>query len=193
MGIKIPRYHILPTWDLPSLRRHLKGGSRRQMESELNLTSMIDLFSVLILFLLSTFSATGQIILADTKISLPLARSAYLVQRAPIVTVTENGVVLEGAGVGTNADIEEKVEEIDWELPLMKERLRSYRDFFEEAEPGVPFPAEVILQADKSLSFLYIKRVMYTLVSEGYTNINLLVQGEANLRRSAEEVLEEDF
>jgi biopolymer transport protein ExbD len=190
MGIRIPQFHLRAKWDLPSLRKRLHGGGRKSIEAELNLVAMIDLFSTLILFLLASFSATGEVIVASKDIMLPTANNSYFINRAPIVTVTAEGVTLEGMGVGDNANIEDKLTEADWELPAMKQQLRSYKEFFEAADPGVPFPAEVILQADRKLNFLYIKRVMYTLVDEGYPNISLVVRGEASLDR-AKEALED--
>jgi biopolymer transport protein ExbD len=183
MGIVKPDYHLKSKHDLPSFRSRMEGPvGGRKLSADLNLTSLIDVFSVIILFLVSTFSATGEIFLINKDITLPSAQHAFMFQRSPIVTVRETGVVLEGAGVGSNIGIEEKIEDLDWELPQMKQRLRSYKEFFEAAAAGVPFPGRVIVQADKDISFLYLKRVMYTLVSEGYTNIDLVVSGEAIFR-----------
>jgi biopolymer transport protein ExbD len=190
MGIRIPEYHLRAKWDIPSLRRRLSGGGKKQIEAELNLTSLIDLFSTLILFLLTTFSATGEILLSDKNIKLPMANNAFIINRAPIIVVTADGVTLEGMGVGENRDIQNKIEDKDWELPVLKQELRSYKEFFQAAGAGVPFPGEVILQADHKLNFLFIKRVMYTLVDEGYPNINLVVRGEATLQRIKESLQE---
>ncbi len=187
MGITKPGFHLHSRWDLPSFRkRHGKPLGGRKVSEELNLTAMIDMFSVIVLFLMTTFSATGDILVTNPAIKLPTAANAFLLQRSPIVTVFEKGVLIEGLQVGDNSEIQSKVEDSDWELPLLKEQLRSYRAFFESADAGVPFPGRVILQADKKLNFVYLKRAMYTLVEEGYTNIDLVVQGEAIFRPSAE-------
>jgi hypothetical protein len=87
-------------------------------------------------------------------------------------------VILEGAPVGDNADINEKIEETDWDLPQLARRLEDYKTFFESVHPGVKFPGEVILQADREIPFVYMKRVMYSLVKLGFVNVNLAVRGE---------------
>lgn len=183
MGIKKPAYHLKSKFNLPSFRHRMEGPvGGRNLSPELNLTALIDVFSVIILFLVSTFSATGEIIFADRNIKLPTAKHAFLLQRSPILTVTEQGISLEGLSVGDNTGIEDKLEEFDWELPMAKQKLREYRAFFEAADAGVPFPARVIIQADRDLTFLYLKRAMFTLVQEGYVNIDLVVRGEASIR-----------
>jgi biopolymer transport protein ExbD len=183
MGVVKPGFHLQSKYNLPSFRERIRGPvGGRKLSTDLNLTSFIDIFSTIILFLISTFSATGDILLVNKNIKLPTAQHAFMLERSPIVTVTQEGVILEGAGVGNNADIQDKIEESDWELPLLKQRLREYKAFFEAADAGVPFPGRVIIQADQDLTFLYLKRVMYTLVQEGYSAIDLVVAGEAGVR-----------
>jgi biopolymer transport protein ExbD len=183
MGVVKPGFHLQSKYNLPSFRERIHGPvGGRNLSTDLNLTSFIDIFSTIILFLISTFSATGDILLVNKNIKLPTAQHAFMLERSPIVTVTQEGVILEGAGVGNNADIQDKIEESDWELPLLKKRLREYKAFFEAADAGVPFPGRVIIQADQDLTFLYLKRVMYTLVQEGYSAIDLVVAGEAGVR-----------
>lgn len=179
MGIKKPGYHLVSAHDLPHLRNRLKGGARKGISAELNLTSMIDLFSVIILFLIQSFSATGEILFVNDKIKLPNASYGAELTRQPVITIQEDKVTLEGAPVGDNANINEKIEETDWELPQLVGRLTDYKKFFESVNVGAKFPGEVIVQADVKLPFLYLKRVMYTLVKNGYPNISLAVRGKA--------------
>lgn len=180
MGIQIPGYHLEAGKDLPELRKRLKGGgNRKKMQEELNLTSLIDMFSVIILFLIQSFSATGEIMFINQDIQIPYASHGRILERSPIVTITPEKVTVEGLSAGDNTNIEDKVEESDWNLPLVQEKLIAYKTFFEGIHNGEPFPGEVILQADQGTEFLYIKRVMFTLVKIGFNNINLVVRGEA--------------
>ncbi len=180
MGVKIAGYHLRSKFDLPSFRRRSHGQfGGRKISAELNLTSLIDLFSTLIIFLISTFSATGEIMVAQANMKLPIAKHARILVRSPIVTVTPEGIALEGKGLDKSLNID-RIEEANWEMPLLKDRLRQYRTQFEALQAGIPFPGNVIVQADRSLDFVYLKRVLYNLVSEGYTGINLVVRGEGS-------------
>lgn len=180
MGIKIPSYHLKAANDLPELRRRLKGGGRhRQIHEELTLTSLIDIMSIIILFLIQSFSATGDILIVSDKIKLPEAAHARLLMRNPIITVTADMVALEGYQVGDNADIADKIEETDWALPQLSEKLTEYKTFYEKILVGETFPGTVIVQADRGLDFIYLKRVMFTLAKLGFGNVNLAVRGKA--------------
>ena len=181
MGVKIPEYRIAAAHDLPHLRKHLKGGGKSRINTEeLSLTSMIDMFSVIILFLIQSFSATGEILLSNPDIKIPEAYHARELTRSPIITVMMDKVILEGAAVGDNTNINEKIEETDWDLPQLSRKLEDYKAFFEGIHTDQKFPGDVILQADKGLPFVYLKRVMYTLVKLGFVNINLAVRGEVS-------------
>jgi biopolymer transport protein ExbD len=186
MGIKIPGYRLQAKYVLPSFRKRLAGPlGGRKLSEELNLTSLIDLFSTLILYLITTFSATGEILIVQKGMKLPVAQYAKMLVRSPIVVVTPEGVALEGANVGSNAGLEGKIEEKDWEMPKLRERLRVFKQTFELAQPGIPFPGNIIVEADTSLDFVYLKRVLFALVSEGYNGINLVVRGEGRRKNTA--------
>ncbi len=180
MGVIQPGYHLIAAHDLPHLRRKLKGGGKyRSIHQELSLTSMIDMFSMLIIFLIQSFSAQGELFVTNPNIKLPSAQHAKALDRSPLITVTPDKVVLEGAPAGDNTNINDKIEETDWDLPTLTARLDGYKRFFESIHADVKFPGEVIVQADKSLPFVYLKRVMYSLAKVGFTNVNLAVRGEA--------------
>lgn len=180
MGIKIPGYRLTSKYDLPEMRARLKGANRKKhLSEELTLTSLIDMFSVIILFLIQSFSVSGEVMFINKDIHIPYASHGRVLERSPIVTITPEKVSVEGLASGDNANIEDKIEETDWELPLMTQRLLDYKKMFESLHTGEPFSGEIILQADQETDFLYVKRVMFSLVKIGFNNINLVVRGEA--------------
>lgn len=180
MGIKIPAYRLISAKDLPELRKRLRGGGRhRKIDQELTLTSMIDIMSIVILFLIQSFSATGEIMVIAENIRLPEAEHAKILERSPIITITKDVVTLEGYQVGDNQNINEKVTDTDWSLPQLTQKLTDYKTFYESILQGEIFPGRVIVQADRELEFIYLKRVMYSLAKLGFGNVNLAVRGEA--------------
>lgn len=184
MGVIVPGYNLEAANDLPHLRRRLKGTGRRDFNSELTLTSLIDVFSVVILFLIQGFSASGEVLLINKDITMPSAQHAKVLFRAPIVTVFSDRVLLEGVDVDS-AGPREVLEERNWELPMLSNRLNQYKNTFESIHQGTKFPAEVVIQADKGLDFVHLKRVMYTLTKIGFTNINLAVRGTPAVRQAS--------
>jgi len=180
MGVKIPGYHLHAKQDLPGLRKHLHGGQhRRSIHQELTLTSLIDMFSILIIFLIQNFSTQGEMFVTPPNMKLPVATHGQMLDRRPVITVTAEKISLEGAPAGDNGGIDEKIEETDWNLPVVTERLGSYKKFWESLNTDTKFPGDIIIQADKGLNFVYIKRVLYSVAKVGYTNANLAVSGIA--------------
>ena len=183
MGVKIPGYHLQSKHDLRELRHRLKGGGRRKaLAEDITLTSLIDMFATIIFFLMNTFGGEGAADFINPALELPSSAHAQALKRAPIITIMRDKVSLEGSTEGdSNFDIGEKIEETDWELPKLQAKLTEYKTFFESVHQDIKFPAEVVIQADKDLEFVYIKRVLFTLTKMGFSGINMAVQGKANI------------
>lgn len=181
MGIKIPENRICSEYDMVEFRRRMTYGRHRRLAEDLNLTSLIDMFSVIIFFLLQSFSVTGEVLLVNKDIKLPIANHGKLLERAPIVTIMEDKIFIEGSTADSNSPLKTQKEEFEWDMPKLATRLKDYRRMYESIYPGRNYPGDVIIQADKGLSFVYLKRVMYTLVKEGFSAINLVVRGRAEL------------
>lgn len=184
MGVTIPGYHLASPRDLKELRYKLKGGGRsRKLAEDLTLTSLIDMFAVIVFFLINTFSTSGDASFINSDIKLPAAEHAMELKRAPIVTVMQDKVTLEGGeqNADSNGGIIDKIEETDWELPKLQSKLLEYKKFFESIHTDVKYPPVVIIQAAKDLDFLYVKRVLFTLTKMGFSDINLAVEGKATI------------
>src|ERR1700678_636189 len=101
--IVVPGYHLRPKYDLPALRKHIHGGGgNKHATFELPLTSMIDMFTILVIFLLMNFSATGEIFFIQKNVVLPEASHAKNLESAPLISVSASGVSLEAQKVGDN-------------------------------------------------------------------------------------------
>lgn len=169
-----PGYHIKPKYDMKGFREHLKGGQTRSLIIELPLTSMIDMFTILVIFLLMNFSATGEIFFIQKNLVLPEANYAHPLESAPLITVTENNITLETQKVGDNPLT---VQESDQNLPRLASALKQIRIMEETIHPNQPFKGQVNIQADEKTPLIHIKRVMQTCILEGWTGINFAVRG----------------
>lgn len=184
MGVKIPGYRLRSPRDLREMRYRLKGGGSKHKgyANHLTLTSLIDMFATLIFFLLQTFGTAGDLEMINPAVEIPDSAHALLLKRAPIITIMRDKVSLEGGEqADSNIKIGDKIEETDWELPKLSAKLLEYKKFFESIHTDIKYPPEVIIQADKGLEFVYIKRVLFTLTKMGFSNINLAVRGQANV------------
>jgi biopolymer transport protein ExbD len=75
------------------LRPKNGGGHRRTMVASLMLTSLVDAFSILVIFLIMNHSANNEVINVGDKLVLPSAKESELIQQGVVVRV-ENGKFL---------------------------------------------------------------------------------------------------
>jgi len=143
---------------------------------ELNLTSMIDVFVLLVIFLIQQFSADGDLLFMTDKIRMPEAANFEQIVRAPVVQISADEISIEGARIAQVADIEG---EEYWNIPALEEKLRDQKKAYEMVRAGADgaegFKGDINIQADKAVPFKIVKRVMYSANQAGYFNINFAV------------------
>ena len=82
------------------VKKKVAGGGRRATEVPLNLTSMIDFLMVVVIFLLSTFSASGEQSVPK-EVKLPNARNVQELLAAPMVGVAGKDVYVDNKPAGS--------------------------------------------------------------------------------------------
>lgn len=159
-----------------SLRFYKKGAhGKASMLADLNVTPMVDMLMMLVVFLLMSFSASGEILFISKDITLPKAYNSVTLDRAPVIAISAASVALEGELVMRTGDVDERWYS-DWKLPPVIERLERMRRLAQEANPDRPFKGEVIIQSDGQVPFAVIKMVMFSCAQAGYVNVNFAVQ-----------------
>jgi biopolymer transport protein ExbD len=170
-----------------------KKRGKRSIVAMLSLTAMVDMFTVLAVFLLQNYQTTGEAIELSDEVKLPRASQTKELKPAHVVMVSPKAVVLDKQVV---ADIELIKAQKDWEIPSLAQALA---ERFKQAEENQKLlglekvraaidqnkpesqrekPEDlrrITVQADKSIDFLTIKKVMYTLYEAGATEINFAV------------------
>jgi biopolymer transport protein ExbD len=72
------------------------GAGKKSGYAELNLTSMVDMLTILVVFLLQTFSASGELLTVSKNIQLPEAVNFKDLEQAPIIAISRDAVTLNG-------------------------------------------------------------------------------------------------
>jgi biopolymer transport protein ExbD len=148
------------------------GHGARGTNAALNLVSFIDFLVVTVIFLLMSFSASGEIAV-DKNVKLPKAENVDDVIDAPMVAVNGNQILVDGALAGSTRAIEElgRMQKIDELFNLLKNK----RELWKQVQPGKPFPGVVILQVDQDVPALVVKSVFQTAAFAGYPNVSFMV------------------
>src|SRR5207253_9520663 len=98
------------------------GHSKKSGYAELNLTSMVDMLTILVVFLLQTFSASGELLSVSKNIVLPEATNFKDLEQAPIIAVSRDSVTLDGRMVA-NADQLNAENTADWKITDLHDQL----------------------------------------------------------------------
>ena len=172
MPIQIPGPRLYSSIKLKTTANKLSKSGGRSVNAELNLTPMIDMFVVLTIFLLMTFSASGEILFIQKDIELPTAKHSDELEPSPIIIIGNGQVVAVGKPVGRMDDI---AEDENFEIADLSEILNNLKKQFQQLHPNQTFSGKIIIQGDKTVEFRVLKKVMFTCTSVGYTNINFAI------------------
>lgn len=138
-----------------------KEHHKRVMAASLSLTSMVDMFAILVIFLLSNSSTIEDWVKLEHGIELPHAHTTDEPKKAATLQVAEDAVYDEQGkeivklsslrGAGT--------------VPVLQKYLKSLKDT----------DGFVNLVADKDVPFGAMKRLVLTCHVSGFKNVNLAV------------------
>jgi biopolymer transport protein ExbD len=149
-------------------REQKKKARKRMMVVGLTLTSMVDMFSLLVIFLLQSFATSPELVMVTKGVVLPAAISAKEMKDAPLLSLSTDGVFLDQKPVGKTDDL------LKDPTPLMT-KLGELRDLWQETHPNETFKGEINLQAHKDLPSTMVSQFMGMLPSQNYGSIQLAV------------------
>ncbi len=158
---------------LPPSRK--KRRNTRLGTATLSLTALMDVFTIILLFLLKSYSAEGDILAADPRLKLPLSTSTEAPRVRLLVQVTPDDIIVDGVRItGVRDALSGKGLLIK---PLYKELNAQARktEFIARRNPAVRFTGELLIQGDRSIPFRLLEKVMYTSGQAGYNGISLAV------------------
>jgi biopolymer transport protein ExbD len=173
MPIVTPGKRPAPRFEKSKILGGKMTRGHKSTNTELNVVPMVDMFVMLVIFLLQQFSATGEVLYMQKDIKLPDAQHGQMIEIAPVVAVSSDQVVVTGVKV---ADIRELDSDSGYlNIPALEERLRDEKkrwEFIHQQDPDKKWDGVVNIQADKGVPFRIVKRVMYSCGVAGYFNVN---------------------
>src|SRR6188768_1548589 len=104
--VGVPGRRLLHHIPLAFVRKKVTGGGSRSVNQELPLVPFIDFLLCIVLFLLASFSATGELPL-DKNVKLPSAQNVLDMVEAPMVAITGTTILVDGLPAGSTRAIEE--------------------------------------------------------------------------------------
>lgn len=153
--------------------RRMKRMSRnRQKVQSLPLTSLMDVFTILVFFLLF-HSGSSEIIEAPKQIKLPESTVEAKPRETVVIMVSPEDVLVQGKAVVSTPQL---LDSNTGDIPEISERLSHLeRNIIGISTKAAVESKEVTVLADKSIPFRALKRIMSTCTSSGYGKISLAV------------------
>jgi biopolymer transport protein ExbD len=157
--------------------RRIKRMSRnRPRIMKMNLTSLMDVFTILVFFLLVN-SATNEVLEAPKQIRLPDSAIETKPRETVVIFISPSEVLVQGEPVALVKDI----------LTMDGQQIAGVGDRLNELTRRiigintkiVAESQEVTILADKSVPFNVVRKVMSTCTNRGYTQISLAVMQKA--------------
>lgn len=157
---------------MKSTRRMLRLSRFRPRISGMNLTSLMDVFTILVFFLIMN-SGTSEILDAPNDLVLPESVIETKPSETVVINVGTEQVLVQGEPVVRIADIAamggRDIEPIMARLAELQGRVIGVRT------QTVAESNAVTILADKSIPFSIVKQIMSTCTAQGYTRISLAV------------------
>ena len=156
-----------------SFQHHLVARNYKQAQFKktllvsLSLTAMVDMFAVLVIFLLQSFSAAPELVLIK-GVELPQAISGSEIKETPVLAIAEGKLFLDQKLVGNLGDV------LKNPTDLMA-RLKTVRESWQKTYPDKDFPGELNLQADRNISSVMIGQIMGIVSQAHYYSIQLAI------------------
>jgi biopolymer transport protein ExbD len=172
MAVHEPGRRLMHAVPLKFVQKRVSGGSHRGVNAGLSLTSMIDFLVVTVVFLLMTFSASGETPL-NKAVRLPDAQNTLDMIDAPMVAITGSQILVDGNAAGNTRAIEDskRLQRVDELFNILKGK----REVWKQLHPGKDFPGVVVLQIDQEVQAVVVKSVFQTSAFAGYPNVSFMV------------------
>ena len=195
MAIHTPRPELFDTIPFKVLAQ-VGGGGSAAVNTPINVTPFVDMMTILVTFLLMTFSASGEILMTQKGLDLPDATNKDVLRRAPVIVIARDSITFNNEMMADPVQIQNDPSP-EWKITELFERLNMERQVFAvnmrnlpDSDPEKqkclnpkpdPKPDEMcldgllIMQADQKTQAKVINRVLKTAESAGYKNVMFAV------------------
>ena len=146
--------------------RRMERNHKRNKQSALNLVSLMDIFTILVFFLLVSSSNVQQ--LPNSKdISLPTSVAEKAPKETLVIAVTKDSIIVQGTKVSNLQDVITSNEDL---IPALEKELK-----FQSSKSSVAIRSakarSVTIMGDESIPYQLLRKILATCRQSNYTNI----------------------
>jgi len=158
--------------NLTPIQKRAARKERNKQQLDLNLVSLIDIFTILIFFLLS--SATEVETLPNSRaVKLPESTADTFPKETIVVSISGSEIVVDGRKVADVADVMKTNDDV---IPTLKAELEllSKRQVIREKNQALK--AAITIMGDKDISYKLLRKVMVTSARANFTDVSFAVR-----------------
>jgi len=140
------------------------------------LTSMVDMFTLILVFLLISYSTGGQLMYMVHEILMPESTSKDQLDVTVEVGVSTGKVYVDGLLVMDS--LKEWYGKKEMLIPTLYEQLKLRAEELKKKADNSPlfnFNGKVTIQADREIPFFVMKKIFYTVDRADFPNMSLAV------------------
>lgn len=161
-----------------------KRRKKEMLDLSLNITSLMDVLTVLLFFLLKSFSVASNTLTAPPGVRLPASEVKGKIEETVVVAMTSQGVL-------ANSELVVKVDKggrfLASDLGADQRTLMPLKKFLDvqfakrnkifgtEVDLTQLPPGRILFQADKELPFATLKHLLHTAAASGYSDYQFVV------------------
>ena len=131
----------------------------------------MDIFTILVFFLMVNSSSDVQVLNRDGKIDLPVSTAEKLPDDVLVITVSNTDIIIAGRTVVSRVEFESYSGDVE---PNIARELEYQLSRSVQSEQGAP----VTIMAGKDLPYAFLKKLMATCIDIGYTKVALAVNSK---------------
>lgn len=163
--------------------RRMERHHRRARPATLHLVSLMDIFTILVFFLLVNQAEVQALDVPET-IDLPESMATERPSETVVVMVTPEEILVQGAPVAKTADVESQEGLI---VAPLRDALKAQSDRILRAQAAADIASrEITILGDKSVPYRVLKKVMATCTDADYGRLSLaVVQKEEAMNMAA--------
>jgi biopolymer transport protein TolR len=154
-------------------RRHTRG----KLGGALNLVSLMDIFTILVFFLL--VNSTDVEVLPNTKdVQLPESIADEKARQTVVILIGDEDILVQGIQV---AKVDDVMRQSGNDIPALRQALLQQNDrVLREETKGDIAGREVTIMGDKDIPYRVLKKVMATCTGSDYGRISLAVMQKSS-------------
>jgi biopolymer transport protein ExbD len=162
--------------------RRLKAHGRRRLKKtfEIDITSLLDILTILLVFLIQSYNASGVIINVPEGITLPRSSTESINTYGVNIQVSASKIWVDDKEVLNTEALPENIYDSGGRriISLYNELVR-LKETIKRSEKSSPdankFTGIANLVVDKTLKYSYVKRIMYTCADAGFKEFKFVV------------------